>query len=72
VTGDALAEARALCARLAGQPRGAFAAIKAALKAPALARARDSLDDLRRAFVEAWYAPDGRERIGAARAALLR
>ncbi len=72
VTGDALAEARALCARLAGQPRGAFAAIKAALKAPALARARESLDDLRRAFVEAWYAPDGRERIGAARATLLR
>jgi Delta3-Delta2-enoyl-CoA isomerase len=72
VTGDALAEARALCARLAGQPRGAFATIKAALKAPALARARESLDPLRRAFVEAWYSPDGRERIGAARAALLR
>jgi enoyl-CoA hydratase len=72
VTDEALAEARALCARLAGQPRGAFAAIKAALKAPALARARESLDDLRRTFVEAWYAPDGRERIGAARAALLR
>jgi Delta3-Delta2-enoyl-CoA isomerase len=72
VTGDPLAEARGLCARLAGQPRGAFAAIKAALKAPALARARDTLDPLRRAFVEAWYSPDARDRIGAARAPLLR
>jgi enoyl-CoA hydratase len=72
VTGDPLAEARALCSRLAGQPRGAFATIKAALKAPALARARETLDPLRRAFVEAWYSPDGRERIGAARAPLLR
>ncbi len=30
----------------------------------------ETLDDLRRAFVEAWYSPDARERIGAARARL--
>jgi enoyl-CoA hydratase len=72
VTVDPLGEARGLCARLAGQPRGAFTAIKAALKAPALARAREALDPLRRAFVEAWYSPDARDRLGAARAPLLR
>jgi enoyl-CoA hydratase len=66
-TGDVLAEARALAARLAESPASAFAAIKAALRGPAVERAGATLDGLREAFVEAWFAPPARERIGAAR-----
>jgi len=66
-TGDVLAEARSLAARLAESPAPAFAAIKAAVRAPAVERAAATLDPLRRAFVEAWLAPPARERIGAAR-----
>lgn len=71
-SGDVLEEARAVCRRLAEQPSRAFEAIKASLKAPSIRRAQESLGDLRRAFVEAWFSPDARELVGAARARLLR
>jgi hypothetical protein len=70
VDGDALDTAERTGARLAAAPAGAFATIKAALKAPAAERARATLAPLRRAFVDAWYAPEARRRIGEARARL--
>ena len=70
VDGDVLEAARRTCARLATEPAGAFETIKAALKAPAVERARATLAPLRRAFVDAWYAPEARRRIGEARARL--
>ena len=69
--GDLLADATARCRRLAEAPAGAFETIKASLRAPALARVDASLDALRRAFVDAWFSPEARERIGAVRARLL-
>ena len=68
--GSAVAGARALAARLAEAPGAAFAAIKTALRAPALERAAATLDPRRRAFVEAWFSPPARERIGTVRARL--
>jgi enoyl-CoA hydratase len=68
--GSPVAGARTLAARLAEAPVAAFAAIKTALRAPAAERAAATLDPLRRAFVEAWFSPPARERIGAARARL--
>ena len=65
--GDVAAAARRTCARLAAVPTDAFATIKMALKGPALERARATRDSLRRAFVDAWYAPDARRLIGEAR-----
>ncbi len=70
VEGDVVDAAHAACARLAAMPTGAFETIKAALKGPAVERARATLDPLRRAFVDAWYGPDGRRLIGEARARL--
>jgi hypothetical protein len=70
VDGDAVEAAHAACARLAAMPTAAFQTIKAALKGPAVERARATLDPLRRAFVDAWYGPDGRRLIGEARARL--
>ena len=70
VDGDVVEAAHRMCARLAAEPTGAFEVIKAALKGPAVERARVTLDPLRRAFVDAWYAPDGRRLIGEARARL--
>jgi enoyl-CoA hydratase len=68
--GDVVDAAHRTCARLAAEPAGAFEAIKAALKGPAVERARATLAPLRRAFVDAWYAPEARRRIGEARARL--
>ena len=62
--------ARRTCDRLAAAPAGAFESIKAALKGPAVERARATLEPLRRAFVDAWYAPEARRRIGEARVRL--
>lgn len=70
VDGDAVEAARQVCARLAEAPSIAFEAIKAALKGPAVERARATLAPLRHAFVDAWYAPEARRRIGEARARL--
>ena len=70
VDGDVVEAARRTCGRLAAAPTDAFAAIKAALKGPAVERARATLAPLRRAFVDAWYAPEARRRIGEARARL--
>jgi len=70
VDGDAVEAALQVCARLAAAPPSAFETIKSALKGPAVERARATLAPLRRAFVDAWYAPDARQRIGAARARL--
>ena len=58
-----------ICVRLA-MPADAFETIKASLKGPAVERARATLALLRRAFVDAWYAPEARQRIGDARARL--
>ena len=68
--GDVLPVAYEACTRLAAMPAGAFAAIKAALRGPAIERARAHADVLREAFVTAWFAPEARRRIGEARAAL--
>jgi enoyl-CoA hydratase/carnithine racemase len=68
--GDVMGAARRTCARLASAPTDAFAAIKAGLKGPAVGRARAMLRPLRHAFVDAWYAPEARRRIGEARARL--
>jgi enoyl-CoA hydratase len=70
VDGDVVDAAHVICARLAAAPAGAFEAVKAALKGPAVERARATLEPLRRAFVDAWYAPEARHRIGAARVRL--
>lgn len=70
VTGDAVDAAERLCARLAAAPEAAFETIKAALKGPAVERAHMALAPLRRAFVDAWYAPEARRRIGEARVRL--
>ena len=69
---DVMQEARAVCRRLAEQPPAAFEAIKTSLKRPAIHRANDTLDELRKAFVEAWFSPDGRRLVGEARARLLK
>jgi enoyl-CoA hydratase len=68
--GDVVERACQVGARLAAAPAGAFETIKAALKGPAIERARQALGPLRRAFVDAWYAPEARRRIGEARARL--
>jgi enoyl-CoA hydratase len=68
--GDVIEAASRLCERLATGPAGPFETIKAALKAPAVERARATLEPLRRAFVDAWYAPEARRRIGEARVRL--
>jgi len=70
VDGDVVGAALRMCARLAAAPADAFATIKAALKGPALERARATLQPLRHAFVDAWYAPEARRRIGEARVRL--
>jgi Delta3-Delta2-enoyl-CoA isomerase len=70
VDGDVLEAARRTCARLAAAPANAFEGIKTALKAPAVERAQATLEPLRRAFVDAWYAPEARRRIGEARVRL--
>ena len=70
VEGDVVEAAHTACARLAAMPTNAFETIKAALKGPALDRARGTLDQLRHAFVDAWHAPEGRRLIGEARGRL--
>jgi enoyl-CoA hydratase len=70
VDGDVVAAACQTCTRLASGPAGAFETIKAALTRPAVDRARATLEPLRRAFVDAWYAPEARRRIGEARVRL--
>jgi enoyl-CoA hydratase len=68
---DVVAAGHEACRRLAAAPGGSFAGIKAALRAPALERAGANADGLRQAFVDAWYAPDGRRLIGETRARLI-
>ena len=70
VNGDTVEAARQICAQLAAAPTGAFETIKTALKGAAVERARATLAPLRRAFVDAWYAPEARRRIGEARVRL--
>jgi enoyl-CoA hydratase len=70
VNGDVVEAAHQICARLAAAPAGAFETIKTALKGPAVERARATLGPLRRAFVDAWYAPEARRRIGEVRVRL--
>jgi enoyl-CoA hydratase len=67
---DVVAEARVLCERLAEAPAAAFRTIKGALQAPALREAGATRDELRRAFVDAWFSADGRRLVGAARGRL--
>jgi enoyl-CoA hydratase len=70
VDGDVLGAARRTCGRLAAAPANAFESVKAGLKGAAVERARATLEPLRRAFVDAWYAPEARRRIGEARVRL--
>jgi enoyl-CoA hydratase/carnithine racemase len=67
---DVVAAARAFCERLAELPAEAFRTIKASLKAPAVRQAEAAGDELRRAFVDAWYSPDARRLVGEARSRL--
>jgi enoyl-CoA hydratase len=67
---DVVAEARAVCERLAELPEAAFRTIKRALQAPALRQVEATRDELRQAFVDAWFSADGRRLIGEARARL--
>ncbi|MBI4588900.1 MAG: enoyl-CoA hydratase/isomerase family protein [Candidatus Rokubacteria bacterium] len=71
-SGDVMEESRAVCRRLAEQPPRAFEAIKSSLKAPAMRRAQENLDELRRGFVEAWFSPEARRLIGEVRARLTK
>ena len=71
-SGEVLEEARSVCRRLAEQPALAFETIKASLKGPAIRRAEGVLDNLRQAFVDAWFSADARRLIGEARARLLK
>jgi enoyl-CoA hydratase len=71
VEGAPLEPALERAARLAERPAEALAAIKAALRAPAVARAHADAEPSRQRFLEAWYAPAAREKIGALRAALV-
>jgi enoyl-CoA hydratase len=71
-SGEVTAAARVVCEQLAERPAGAFATIKAGLKGPAIRRAGEAQGALRAAFVEAWFAPDGRRLIGEARTRLRR
>jgi hypothetical protein len=71
-TEEVIAAARALCAELAARPGGAFATIKTGIKEPAIRRVEQTRDVLRAAFVQAWFAPDGRRLIGDARIRLQR
>lgn len=68
--GDVVEAAHGICARMGAMPAGALETIKTSLKRPAVERARATLAPLRRAFVDAWYAPEARRRIGEARARL--
>jgi enoyl-CoA hydratase len=70
VEGDVVEAACRVAGQLAAAPAGAFETIKAGLKGPAVERARAALGPLRRAFVDAWYAPEARRLIGEARARL--
>jgi enoyl-CoA hydratase len=70
IEGDAVEAACQACVGLATQPSDAFATIKSGLKGPAVERAHATLGPLRRAFVDAWYAPSARRRIGEARVRL--
>jgi enoyl-CoA hydratase len=70
VPGDPVEAALEACARLRAGPGSAFATVKASLRAPAAERARAAADRLRRAFLDAWYAPEARRRIGEVRARL--
>jgi enoyl-CoA hydratase len=69
---DVVAAARGFCERLADLPANAFQTIKASLKAPAMRQAEATRDELRRAFVDAWFSPDARRLIGEARSRLTR
>lgn len=71
-SGDVMEEARAVCRRLAEQPPVAFQAIKTWLKRPAVHRANDALDELRKEFVDGWFSVDARRLIGEARARLMK
>jgi enoyl-CoA hydratase len=68
--GDVVEAACGICTRMGTMPAGAFETIKTSLKGPAVERARATLAPLRRAFVDAWYTPEARRRIGEARARL--
>ena len=58
--GDVVGPALAACRRLSAMPAGPFAAIKAALRAPAIERARVQADALRQAFMATMNDPDFR------------
>jgi enoyl-CoA hydratase len=70
--GGAVARATERARELAARPADAVRAIKADLRAQALERARRAAPDSRARFVDAWYAPPAREKIGAVRDGLLR
>jgi hypothetical protein len=53
-----------------GEPPGAFT-VKASLREPSVRRAEARQEELRREFVEAWFSPDARQRIGEARRRLM-
>ena len=70
--GAVLHEAVARARRLASLPAEAVSPIKLALRAPTLERIEATRAASRALFVERWFAPPARERIGALRETLLR
>jgi enoyl-CoA hydratase len=70
--GQVLHEAVARARLLAALPSEAVAPIKHALRAPALERIRATRKAARARFLECWFAPQARDRIGALRDALLK
>jgi enoyl-CoA hydratase len=70
--GGALGEAVSRATRLAAPKAAAVQAIKTALREPVLARIAALKVESRARFVDAWFSPETRARIGAVRDALLR
>ena len=59
-----LDRAAARAAELGALPSAAFAQVKAALRRPAARRARDEDDAETARWLDTWYSPEGRKRIG--------
>jgi len=69
--GAVLHEAVERARRFAAQPHDAVATVKSQLRAPTVERIRATQAASRALFVERWFAPAAREKIGALRTALL-
>jgi enoyl-CoA hydratase len=69
---DVLARATARARAIAGDPRGAYATLKAQLLAPTLAAFAATRAEVNRAFLDVWFSEAGRRRVSEVRERLLR